>query len=293
MCNVMYQLGYESRAARMLTCGGWLIFGECPGDEHDYKKLKKANFCRDRMCPMCNWRRSLKMQGQISKVLHKATEVQDLRFILLSLTIRNMDASALQNACKGFMRDFNLLMKKKAVNKICVGFVRNLEITYKADANTYHPHVHVLMAVEPSYFNKYYISQAKWTDYWQEVCNLDYKPIVHVKSIKVLDDGGLGKAAAEVGKYTVKDSDYALDSERASEIVRCLTESLKGLRLLGFGKLFRQLHKALNLDDIESDTADLVGKSGGCNCRICGSTLFEQLYQWNYGHNVYTLTLRD
>jgi hypothetical protein len=49
-------LSLYRRADRVSQCGSYLDFGVLPDGT---KKLVKANFCRDRLCPMCNWRRSL------------------------------------------------------------------------------------------------------------------------------------------------------------------------------------------------------------------------------------------
>jgi hypothetical protein len=91
-------------------------------------------------------------------------------------------------------------------------------------------------------------------------------------------------AVAETAKYSVKDSDYLLDDEsKTDEVVETLAVVLKGRRLIGFGGLFMKIKRELKLTDIESDKADLVGAEA-CkkeSCSVCGSTLIEQLYEWN------------
>lgn len=42
--------------------------------EINEKRLAKANFCKVRLCPMCSWRRSLKIFGQVFiKLIRKKT----------------------------------------------------------------------------------------------------------------------------------------------------------------------------------------------------------------------------
>lgn len=280
--------GWESRAIRMHTCGSWLKFMECEEDE--YKKLVNANFCRDRICPMCNWRRSLKLQGQIMNVLHRAVEDRRMHFLFVTLTIRNISGSELPGANKRLLKAFERFIRYDAVDKHCIGYVRNLEVTYNRERDDYHPHIHALIAVEPEYFVSGYLKKNQWVEFWQKALDVDYPPSVYVKTVKVKEGQTLGKAAAEIGKYSVKDDDYIVQGSEQlrDEVVYHLATGLKSHRLVGFGKLFRQIHKELNLDDLEGNTADLVGaKDGECSCPLCGSGLREQIYKWHYGYSEY------
>ena len=53
-------------AFRMRRCAERLSFTR---DETGRLKLRQAHFCRFRLCPMCQWRRSLKMHGQVKQCL--------------------------------------------------------------------------------------------------------------------------------------------------------------------------------------------------------------------------------
>ena len=54
----------DSRLFDLEHCADTLLFMQ---NAEGKKKLKSANFCRLRLCPMCQWRRSLKMFGQVKK----------------------------------------------------------------------------------------------------------------------------------------------------------------------------------------------------------------------------------
>ncbi|WP_170272288.1 protein rep, partial [Clostridium tarantellae] len=71
------RLGFK-KAYRVEECGSYLAYKYLNENE---KKLYRANFCKDRLCPMCCWRRSLKIFGQVSKVMNKTLENNDYRFI--------------------------------------------------------------------------------------------------------------------------------------------------------------------------------------------------------------------
>ena len=84
-------------------CGDTLIFVR---NEKGEKRLHGANFCRNRLCPMCNWRRSLKMYSQVSQITDKILATRKSRFIFVTLTVRNPDgehlAETLDLMNKGF-----------------------------------------------------------------------------------------------------------------------------------------------------------------------------------------------
>lgn len=94
-------------------------------------------------------------------------------------------------------------MKYREVKAAVHGWYRGIEITHNLDRNspefdTFHPHVHVVLVVKPSYFtSKYYLSQARWTELWKRATGIDYTPIVDVRKIK----GDTAKAVAEATKY--------------------------------------------------------------------------------------------
>ena len=67
-----------------------------------------------------------------------------------------------------------------------MGFLRATEVTRNELMDTYHPHIHVLLFVSPTYFKnkENYISQDEWTELWKKSAKLDYYPIVDVRAIK-------------------------------------------------------------------------------------------------------------
>jgi hypothetical protein len=70
----------------------------------------------------------------------------------------------------------------------------------------YHAHYHVLLVLEPSYFDldgKLHMTLEQWRDMWRGCLGVDYDPIVDVR---VLDD------VREVTKYVTKSSDYLVST---------------------------------------------------------------------------------
>jgi hypothetical protein len=226
------------------------------------------------------------LHGQILKILHRAVETKPkMRFIFLTLTAKNAPKEGLDELVSQLYKGFDAMRRLKDFDKAVKGYVRVMEVTYNDKTKEYHPHFHVLIAVNSSYFGDGYISHARWVDMWARSLRVDYLPSVRVSVVKPKKEGQTVEAAvAETAKYSVKDSDYLFDDEKKTdEVVETLALVLKGRRLIGFGKLFYKLKSELGIKDIESEKADLVGEKESCKepCPICSSTLIEQLYEWN------------
>lgn len=244
LSDTYLKFGYEKRAFRVAECGSFLEFHVY----NDSWKLAKSNFCKDRLCPMCNWRRSFKIFSQVSQVMNYL-EPKGYRYLFLTLTLRNEPAERfpdmIQSLYDGWRR---LYHENKVFKKVIKGALRFLEVTINHKDHTFHAHLHVVLAVSVGYFSgRDYISQALWTEMWASACNLDYTPIVHIERFKAKSgSSGLGSAVAEAAKYAMKDSDYLVDSDTwRSVYVETLLRGLSGRRLFGktgcFGKAWRDL----------------------------------------------------
>lgn len=244
-------LDMVNRSRRVLDCGSYLEFLVT----QDKAKLQHANFCKDRLCPMCNWRRSLKIFSQVSKVMDA---MQDYRFLFLTLTVKNCSAADLPATVQVLFDGWRYLYNKNSEFKsVIAGTFRSLEVTRNARDGSFHPHLHCILAVRPSYFSNGYITQARWSQLWQAACGLDYNPIVHIQKVK--DTGrGIAGAVCEVTKYAVKGSDFLIgdDLDASAEFVRAFLMALSGRRLCGWSGVFSKIRKQLNLDDAEQ--GDLV-----------------------------------
>lgn len=256
LADVYDRLGLDGRMARVAECGSFLEYHVTP----EVKTLHAANFCKDRLCPMCNWRRSLKIFGQVSQVMDEL-ERQQYRFLFLTLTVRNCSSedfpATVQVLYDGWRQ---LYHKHKIFRRSIEGTFRSLEVTRNPKDGTYHPHLHVILAVRPDYFRCGYIPQSEWSAMWQSCCKLDYQPIVDIRTITP-NDKDLSGAVAEVAKYAVKSSDFLRGSldDMARTAWDFLT-ALSGRRLCSFTGIFAKVRKALALDDIES--GDLINVDG-------------------------------
>lgn len=248
-----YQVGGMNRyAERVSFCSQLLDFKLVPEQNEGSLRLKLSNafFCRVRHCPVCQWRRSLRWRAKAMQALPRL--VQDypkLRYLFLTLTLKNCPVQELRATLDHLNYGFRKLSRRKEFPG--VGWLKSVEVTQGRDRTTAHPHLHILIAVKPSYFSHGYISQEKWCQLWQDCLKVDYKPILHLKAIKPRDS--LQTILNEVIKYQVKEGDLVADPAWFAEMVK----QLHGTRAVALGGIFRDYFKAL-----EEEPDDLIGNDG-------------------------------
>lgn len=248
------RLGETKRAIRVLACGSVLTFAL---DAEGKQRLHSANFCRERLCPMCAWRRSLKVFAELSKVMDTTLQEQPkLIPLFLTLTLRNCSADELPGTMDSIFSGWNRLMSRHKMRRIIKGWFRALEVTYNMAADTYHPHVHAILLVDKSYFKgKDYMETTEWVQMWRKSMELDYDPICDVRRVK--NGNGTRKSLAEVAKYTVKDTDYITDDTKLTDkLVMVLGSALRNRRLYAYGGVLKEIAKRLGVEHAED--GDLV-----------------------------------
>lgn len=272
----------DSRLNALRDCASYLLFGINPEGE---KRLKGANFCRMRTCPMCNWRKSLKLFGQMHRIVELVVkEKPSTRFIFVTFTIKNCKSDELSMNLDKMNRAFKYLTSKGQTfapatkfKKSLLGYMKSVEVTYNSEENTYHPHIHCIFAVKASYFSHGYIKQNEWIELWGACAELDYPPSVNVKTIK-----GTEKAVAELAKYPVKMDEVAEIGDKAIPALITFSHVLKKRRLVTFGGVIADAKKRLALDDIES--GDLIHVQ---DKPVEFNAVAMALYKWRVGVGAY------
>ena len=256
LADIFENLGYKkSLVERVQTCGDTLRFIQ---NQDGSLKLYQAYFCKNKLCPMCNWRRSMKYSYQTSRIVDEAIKQESKgRFLFLTLTVKNVEGQALNSTISQLTKSFDRLFKRAKVQRNLLGYLRSVEVTHNENDKTYHPHIHVLMMVRPSYFQskKDYITQKEWSDMWSQSLKVDYVPMIDIRTVKETGKGLRG-AVLETAKYPTKP--IKLDVEN-KQVVDDLYNGLYRKRQLGYGGLFKTIKKQLALDDAEN--GDLVHTS--------------------------------
>ncbi len=256
-----FQYFDKQKAKDMIDCGRVLFFNK---QQHkttlDQRlKLDQMYTCKNRFCPFCNWRRRRKLGLQSYQVLEAIQALESVRYMMLTLTVKNPDTNDLRSAVRDMMQGFNRLFKYKRVSKSVMGHLRALEVhPQKDNPNKSHPHFHVLLIVPARYFqvqSPLYIPQKEWQQLWKKALKLDYDPSVDIRAIKQQKDSTdpLASLINEVVKYPVKSTDLSVLSQALFEV---FTKEMKGIRNLGYGGIFKEYRKLLMLDDVED--GDLI-----------------------------------
>ncbi|NMB19123.1 MAG: protein rep [Erysipelothrix sp.] len=198
------------------------------------KKQHKGNSCKNRFCPICAWKKSKKDALALSVMMAYLKQEEHKDFIFLTLTAPNVPADELNNEIKHYNQSFQRLMQRKEVKNIVKGYARKLEITYNEERDDYHPHFHVLIAVDKNYFNNSwsYIKRDRWLELWQQVTKNPLITQVDVRKVR----NGKDNKVYEIAKYSAKDSDYLINQD----VFEVFYKALKGKRLIVFSGLFKE-----------------------------------------------------
>lgn len=255
LADVYDALMLPERADTVRGCGSFLRFSLTSSNA---SRLVYANFCKDRLCPACTWRRSLKVFRHVSKCLD-FLEPLGYRYLFLTLTVKNCSADDLIKTIDLLNKAKYKLFKRARVQKFLRGAFCALEITYNARTGLFHPHLHCLLAVSSTYFTDFYLKQSEWAELWQVCADLDYLPVVDIRRVKTADLDVVGadvasvklkNAVSEVAKYTLKDKQYLTGNlELDKFLVGTLSAALYKRKLCSFSGCFEEAHKKLNLDD--------------------------------------------
>lgn len=294
--------GFAERAESVRSCGSSLWFKHSidvqTGIVSKDGTLHRANFCRDRLCPMCNWRRAKKCYNHIRRAMRaKLADGQTLEksfsWVFLTLTVPNVSGEELRETIDRMQKAFFKFMHYKCL-QIVRGYYKALEITVNSVNRSFHPHFHILLAMPKSYFarnrsklDKGYIEHSDFLALWQRAMKDNSITQVSVQRVydKKPSDGkktfGVYDALKEIAKYTLKDVDIVVrphsgytnkktglyvpevTEEQAEQMteenVFYLASSLEGVRLIAFGGIIKDVIKRLSADGSDNlEDGDLL-----------------------------------
>lgn len=234
----------DSTLLRIKECNTFMLFLADKTLEH--KKLHGANSCKHRFCLVCSWRKARKNALKISILMQYIKEEENKEFVFLTLTAPNVAADELDDEIKHYNKSFKRLMERKEVKSAVKGYVRKLEVTYNKERDDYHPHFHVVLAVNKSYFTdtKAYIARDRWLELWQKSTKNPLITQVDVRKVKHTDNK---KEVSEIAKYSAKDSDYLKDEK----VFDTFYKSLSGKRLIVYSGLFKEASRMYENKELE------------------------------------------
>lgn len=230
----------DAQRSRFRHCGDYLVYLET--DDRTKRKLDVGFFCGIRLCPGCAWRESIRNAERVASISGALAD-QGRVMLMVTLTVPNVGAEELRLTVQHINQSWNRLMRRQRY-AVWADNVRKLEITYNRSADTYHPHLHVIVYVAPSYFGKRYISQQQLLQDWREVTGLPQITQVDVRRCR---DRGTTNAVLEVAKYSAKASDYS----QSEEVLDTMYGALHHARLMTYAGKCKALSTAYDGGELE------------------------------------------
>lgn len=296
--------GLEKKAQDVASCGTYMEMGKTAGGR---TFLAHACFCHDRLCPLCSSRKAVNMARELSYILDDVeAEHPEVRYVFLTLTMRNCSGDELPDRLKLLTKAWNKLWKHRDFERAVNGWFRSIEITRKMKNPPelkYHPHIHAVLAVSPEYFDKtsrLYLPHDWWVEHWGKALGVDYAPTVDIRKAYMKPEKrayyeAMGKsseygAAVEAAKYPVKDSDYInsrLPEAEAVQVVMEYAGATRGRRFTAFGGWLKESARKLKLER-DSDSDENLTDFGDREIRSDICTMIFR-YSWNFGARDYIL----
>lgn len=262
---------------RMDNCGEWLWMLE--NESGTRKKLEKGFFCGNRFCPACAWRYSAAW-GRALCTIDRYLTAKDFVPVFITLTVPNVPADRLRDQLRHMAAAWDKLVRRKRY-KAWRNFARKTEVTYNSERKDYHPHYHVLIWVEQSYFHTgEYIKHAQLLSDWRAATG--DPSIKQVRVQRCTSAAGTGAAVAEVAKYVAKSDDYL---KNGSDVFDGFYEGLHGARIITLGGEARRalaLYRAGDLLEYQPDKPDELEEY-----------TIRNIYHWHGFASKYTLACSE
>lgn len=265
--------------------------------------IKRASLCRDRLCPICSWRLSVKRTNEMQQTITHLLSKKTYKGIMLTLTVQNCSKDAIRDTIRHLCASYTRLSKHRAWKRYIRGSARSIEITYSPRNDDYHPHIHALLIVDDEY--RCELTQQDFAAMWRTAARLDYTPIVDVrytyaKAEAAEDDtdeqneaeaimqtdklAAMADGIVEATKYALKPS--ALRRILADEQLDSIATQLAGHRLISYGGDI----KAARAELLYTDEESLKDETGDLPITEAGNTELHRLaYQWSTETQSYLL----
>ena len=235
--------------------------------EGEKKKLLYTETCESRFCARCQKMKSIKLGQKLFTLTNYLKVEKEYRFLFITLTVPNVKGNELKDEIQSINKAIDKMTQRKIFQQFKAYFTK-LEITYNKIRDDYHPHIHLLVAVEKNYFDKNnsdYIKRDDLLNHWQSA-KKDYTITqVDVRALKDKDDDKLMKSILELSKYEAKSSDFAVNQE----VFETFYFAIKGARMTRFNREYRTLGKLYDIDKygIFDDYKMVIDETGEFTCK--------------------------
>lgn len=232
---------------RLKECGNFIKFQS--SEDKTKFILAGGNFCKNRFCPFCSWLKAKRTAFELLELIKVVEYNEKLAFIFITLTVPNVPKESLREEIESFNISFNRLWKTKEFKAFNKGFIRKLEITYNEERNDYHPHFHLVVAVNKSYFtSRDYMSKRRLLELWQRATRNPAITQVDIKPCRM----DTVKQVMELATYSAKQGDLY----SSKEVFDGFYEGLFRKKLLVYNGIFKEYKKKIDAGEV--DPAEVI-----------------------------------
>lgn len=238
----------KKRVKAIAECGTFLQYATDKKIEN--RRLFTANFCKNRYCPICSKNKSLKDARDV-KIITEYLRDSDFEFLFATLTAPNCQQSELKEEITKYNKALVKMLKDEKYNFIH-GYIRKLEITYNSDSSsksygTFHPHFHLLIAIDKSYFGRKYVPKQVWLSDWRKAMKDSSITQIDIKKVSLGRKNNIDKSILELTKYITKNFDFYSESE----VFENFYKGSKGKQMFAFSGIFRDAKRKLKNKELE------------------------------------------
>lgn len=214
--------------------------------------VASVNSCRNRFCAICNWRAARKRYCYTYRAMEQIEAEGKYSYLFLTMTMKNCQDWELKQTISDIMSAVNRMQSTKTWKKRVKGYIRQTEVTYNSKKDTYHPHLHYIVAVPREYFTDtaLYMQTWQWRELWEKSMRLDYYSQFKIDAIGNWDEGSMIHEVCEISKYQIKLSSVVETGKRYP--VQIIAEAIKGRRMVAYGGIYADINKMLKEADKEN-----------------------------------------
>ena len=211
-----------------------------------HKKLLYTETCGNRWCLRCMQRKALSDALEIYTLANYLYTEKNYRFLFITLTAPNCSGDDLRDTISQFNKGIDRLFKREPYRSDFKAWITKVETTYNVKRKDYHPHLHVLVAVDKRYLkdSNRFVSNDRLRKDWREVFGDDTITQVDIKQASGRTKKKRMKSVLELAKYTAKPSHYLRDQK----VFDTFFDAMKNRQALRFCGEFSELHKMYDLD---------------------------------------------
>lgn len=232
---------------RLIECGNFIKFQS--SEDKTKFILAGGNFCNNRFCPFCSWLKAKRTAFELLELIKVVEYTEKLAFIFITLTVPNVSKESLRKEIENFNKSFKRLFQSQEFKAFNKGFIRKLEITYNEKRNDYHPHFHLVVAVNKSYFkSRNYMSKRRLLELWQRATRNPNITQVDIKPCRM----DTVKQVMELATYSAKQGDLY----SSKDVFDGFYEGLFRKKLLVYNGIFKEYKKKIEVGEV--DPAEVI-----------------------------------